>query len=123
MKDSLRNFLKILLTGIASGLVIGMLVGLFGWLRGWKTATEFSDGLFVTGSAIIIFGLLSVWGGFTMRGNFDVTYAQTASDASLPERAKQWSLDVLRGYNVLATTAIIGVVVLALSILVYNIFG
>ncbi len=123
MKDSLRNFLKILLTGIASGLVIGMLVGLFGWLRGWKTATEFSDGLFVTGSAIIIFGLLSVWGGFTMRGNFAVTYAQTASDASLPERAKQWSLDVLRGYNVLATTAIIGVVVLALSILVYNIFG
>lgn len=119
----LQNSLRILLAGLASGLVIGLLVALFGWVSGWRTAIQFSNGMFVTGSAIIIFGILAVWGGFTNRGNFAQTYAQTASDMSLPERAKLMYMDVLRGYNVLITATIVGVVLIGLSVLAYNLFG
>lgn len=122
-RSPLQNFLRILIAGLASGLVIGLLVALFGWVSGWQTAAQFSNGMFVTGAAIIIFGILAVWGGFTARGNFAQTYAQTASDMSIPERAKLMYLDVLRGYNVVITATIIGVVMIGLSILTYNLFG
>jgi hypothetical protein len=122
-RSSLQTAFRILLAGLASGLVIGVLVALFGWVSGWKAAVEFSNGMFVTGSAIIVFGILSMWGGFTSRGNFAQTYAQTASDMSLPERAKLIYLDVLRGYNVVITCTIIGVVLIGLSVLTFNLFG
>ena len=123
MKSALQSSVKFLTAGLASGLVVGILVALFGWVSGWKTAIQFSNGMFATGAAIIIFGILTVWGGFTSRGNFAQTYAQTASEMSLPERAKLMYVDVLRGYNVVITTAIIGVVLIGLSILTFNLFG
>jgi len=123
MKSAFQTSLKFLAAGLASGLVIGLLVALFGWISGWKTATQFSNGLFVTGAAVIIFGMLSVWGGFTSRGNFAITYAQTASEMSLSERAKLLYTDVLRGYNVVITATIIGAALIGLAILTYNLFG
>lgn len=123
MKSVSKTIGKLLLAGLASGLVIGILVALFGWISGWRTAIQFSNGMFVTGSAIIIFGILAVWGGFTNRGDFAQTYAQTASEMSLPERAKLMYVDVLRGYNVVITATIIGVVLIGLSVLTYNLFG
>ena len=123
IRSNLQSFLRMLLAGLGAALAIGLLVAIFGWISGWKTATQFSNGFFVTGSAVIIFGILAMWGGFTSRGNFAQTYAQTTSDMSLPERAKSIYLDVLRGYNVVITTTIVGAGLIGLSILVYQIFG
>ena len=123
MKSIFQTSVKFLATGLASGLMIGILVALFGWISGWKTATQFSNGLFVTGAAIIIFGMLTVWGGFTSRGNFALTYVQSASEMSLPERARLLYTDVLRGYNVVITATIIGAALIGLAILTYNLFG
>ena len=123
MKTTLQNILQMFVTGITCVPILGILVLLVGWIVGWHTATEFSNGMFVTGSAIIIFGLLSVWGGFTSRGSFAITYAQSTGDMSLAERAKLWTIDSLRGYNVIVVTTIIGLIMIGLAILIYNLFG
>jgi len=123
MKDSLLHILRVIAVGFVAGLVFGVVVGLFGWVSGWRSALEFSNGLFVAGSAIIIFGLLSAWGGFTSRGSFALTYTQTASDMSLAERAKWTAVEVMRGYNVVGTGTVVGLVLIALSILAYTLFG
>ncbi|MBI3176286.1 MAG: hypothetical protein HYZ25_21380 [Chloroflexi bacterium] len=123
MKDTLLHILRVIVAGLVAGLAFGVVVGLFGWISGWKSALEFSNGLFVAGSAIIIFGLLSAWGGFTSRGNFALTYTQTASDMNLTERAKWTAIEVMHGYNVVGTGTVVGLVLIGLSVLAYTLFG
>ncbi len=123
MRTSPQTVLHIAALALLCTLILGTLVGLYGWIAGWHSATEFSNGMFVTGSAVVIFGMLSVWGGFTSRGNFEMTYAQSVSDMSLSERAKLWATDALRGYNVLIVAAIIGALMIGLSVLIYTQFG
>lgn len=123
MKAALLHILRIIAAGLAAGSAFGLVVGLFGWVSGWRSALEFSNGLFVAGSAIIIFGMLSAWGGFTSRGNFALTYTQTASDMSLAERAKWTAIEVMRGYNVVGTATVMGLALIALSVLTYTLFG
>ena len=123
MKAALLHILRIIAAGLAAGSAFGLVVGLFGWVSGWRSALEFSNGLFVAGSAIIIFGMLSAWGGFTSRGSFALTYTQTASDMSLAERAKWTAIEVMRGYNVVGTATVMGLALIALSVLTYTLFG
>ena len=111
-----------LVTAAVLAVIISLLVSLFGLVSGWRTSILFSNGMFVTGSAVIIFGLLSVWGGFTARGSFAITYAQSVSDMSILERGKLWMLDSLRGYNVVVVTTVCGVLLIGLSILIYQVF-
>ena len=123
MKAALLHILRVVAAGLAAGSAFGLVVGLFGWVSGWRSALEFSNGLFVAGSAIIIFGMLSAWGGFTSRGSFALTYTQTASDMSLAERAKWTAIEVMRGYNVVGTATVMGLALIALSVLTYTLFG
>lgn len=123
MKAALLHILRVIAAGLAAGSAFGLVVGLFGWVSGWRSALEFSNGLFVAGSAIIIFGMLSAWGGFTSRGSFALTYTQTASDMSLAERAKWTAIEVMRGYNVVGTATVMGLALIALSVLTYTLFG
>lgn len=109
--------------GLLIALLIATGVALYGWLRGWQTATEYSNGMFISGSIVIILGVLAVAGGFTSRGNFGITYSQSAGDASIPDRTRQMIVDLLRGYNALAVSAVSGSALIGLSILIYNIFG
>ncbi|MFZ5880310.1 MAG: hypothetical protein ACOY0R_13140 [Chloroflexota bacterium] len=123
MKENIASAIRILLASLSTGLAFCLLVAGIGWVSGWRTSTEFSNGFFLAGSAVIIFGLLALWGGFTSRGDFALTYTQTASDMPLGERAKWMATEVLRGYNVVVTTALIGLVMIGMSILTYKIFG
>jgi hypothetical protein len=68
-------------------------------------------------------GGLTVVGGFTSRGNFAITYSQSASEASGAERTKQMMMEILRGYNALVFTVIAGITLIGLAILIYNLFG
>lgn len=122
-KPYLESLLRMALTGIALGAAASVLVGVFGLIAGWRTALHFSNGMFVVGSVLIIFGILMVWGGFTSRANFGMTYSQSVSDMSLGERSKLWVLDSLRGYNAVVVTTIGGGVMFGLSVLIYQLFG
>jgi hypothetical protein len=123
MKKTVLRTLRRLSLGVLAALCIGAGIALYGWLRGWQTATQFSNALFVSGSAVIILGVLAIVGGFTSRGDFAITYSQSAGDASLPERTKQMMLDLLQGYNVLGFSGMIGVTLIGLSIFIYDVFG
>ena len=116
------GLMRMLVTAAVLAALIGLLVTLVGLVSGWRMAILYSNGMFVTGSAVIIFGLLSVWGGFTARGSFAITYAQSVSDMSILERGKLWMLDSLRGYNVVVVTTLCGVLLIGLSMLIYNLF-
>ncbi len=122
-KQTISLILRMFGGGLLIALLIATGVALYGWLRGWQTATEYSNGMFISGSIVIILGVLAVAGGFTSRGNFGITYSQSAGDASIPDRTRQMIVDLLRGYNALAVSAVSGSALIGLSILIYNIFG
>lgn len=111
--------------GISLALTLGLGagVGLLGWLLGWHTALQFSNGLFVAGSVVIIVGLAGFFGGVGARVDFKLMYAQSVGDRSLAERSRFWLADALRGYNIVATSTLTGVLLIAFSILVDQIFG
>ncbi|MGC8855756.1 MAG: hypothetical protein ACP5QU_03060 [Anaerolineae bacterium] len=112
-------------TGVSLALTLGLGVGvsLLGWLLGWHTALQFSNGLFVAGSVVIIVGLTGFFGGVGARADFKWMYVQSVGDRSLAEQSKLWLADALRGYNIVATSTLSGVLLIGLSILVDQIFG
>jgi hypothetical protein len=116
--NTLQTIIRTLQAGAALAAVLAPLVALFGLVMGWRTATEYSNGMFVMGSAVIIFGLLAVWGGFTSRGSFAITYAQSVSDMSMLERGKLWMIDSLRGYQTVGVMAVCGLLLIAISVFI-----
>lgn len=123
MRENIVHGTRVLGAGLVSGLVFCLAIGLMGWVVGWRTAIEFSNGFFMSGSAVIIFGLLALWGGFTSRGDFAQTAPELDESTPVTQRARWLAIEVLREYNVLATTAIIGLVMIGMSIIAYQFFG
>jgi hypothetical protein len=123
LKPALQTTLRVLQAGGLLAVIISPLVAIFGLIAGWRSATQYSNGMFAMGSAVIIFGLLAVWGGFTSRGSFAINYSQSVSDMSLLERGKLWMVDSLRGYQAVAVMTVCGVLMIGLSVLIYEIFG
>jgi len=123
VKASSGFAIRMLGIGFLTAVLAGAGVALIGLLLRWQTAVQFSNGLFVAGAAVIIFGALAVVGGFTSRGSFALSYSQSVSAASGPERTKQMIVEILRGYNALTFCVITGVILIGLSILIYTVFG
>lgn len=103
-------------------LIVSVLVLVIGWLAGLRTATQFSNTFFVTGAILIILGLLSVAGGFMQRANFNIVYSQSAGDAPLVGRTKQMMADIQQGYGMLILLEASGVLFVAISILIGQLF-
>ncbi len=119
----LRSLLQKSALSAGLALLVSLLLALIGFLSGWRSALQFSNGFFVTGAVVIILGLLAVWGGFTARGDFAITYAQSVSDMSQAERVRLWMLDSLRGYGALFVATLCGALLILLSILVHRLLG
>ena len=94
-----------------------------GWLIGWRTATEFSNGFFILGAVVAVFGAYSALGGFGMRGNPGVNFAQTASLASLEERNKRMLADMMQGTNTAYIATGIGLLLIGVAVLIPILFG
>lgn len=80
-------------------LLLVLAVGGIGWLVGWRTVTEFSNGFFIVGAILSVFGAYSALGGFRQRADYGMTFARTASPASLEERNRQMIKDMMQGTN------------------------
>lgn len=122
-QNLLHAWLGIFATGAVMAIVTALLTALLGLILGWQLAVQYSNGMFIAGSMVVILGVAAVWGGFTARGSFAITYAQSVSDMSIAERGKLWMLDSLRGYNAVVVSAISGLLLIGLSILIYSLFG
>jgi hypothetical protein len=104
-------------------IIVGGLTALTGWITGWQTAVQFSNGLFVAGSAVGLLGLLAVLGTYRARANFGIQYSQSTSDMNLSERTKLWVKDINQGYNALIVGVVSGALLIGLAILVDKIFA
>jgi hypothetical protein len=119
----LQSILRPVEAGSLLAAVISPLVALFGLVTGWRSAQQYSDGMFVMGSAIILFGLLAVWGGFTTRGSFAETDLPMIEGQNPSQRLRWWLLDSLRGYQTVAVMTICGLLMIGLAVLIYQVFG
>jgi hypothetical protein len=100
-----------------------ILVALVGWLFfDWRTSTQFSNGFFILGAIVAVFGAYSAMGGFGMRGNAGVNIARTASPASLEERNKQMFADIRRGIDTAFILTLVGLLLIGVAVLLPNLF-
>ena len=65
-------FLQMLLVGFLIAAGLAGFISLTGRLGGWGTARQFSDGLFLSGSIVIIFGFIILVSGFTARADLSI---------------------------------------------------
>lgn len=113
-----RSFIKSL---VISG-VISLLLVVAGFLLGWKTALQFSNAFFWAGALLIIFGVLSIFCGYSMRSNFGVVYSQSSGNANILERTKQWIADTEQSYSFYILLLICGMEIMLLSVLIDLVF-
>jgi hypothetical protein len=79
---------------------------------------QFSNGFFIAGVIIILIGTLSVVGGLEQRGDFPITYAESAGPASISERAQRMMADINQRYSTLTLLVFVRVLLFAISIAV-----
>ena len=94
-----------------------------GWLIGWRTSTQFSNGFFILGTIVAVFGAYSALGGFGIRGNPGINFAQTASVAPLEERNKRMIADMMQGTNTAYIATGIGLLLIGVAVLIPILVG
>jgi hypothetical protein len=82
----------------------------------WRAPVQFSNGFFIAGAILIVLGTLSVTGGFQQRASFPLTYAETASQASLSERGKRMMTDIHQRYGAMILMIGTGLLLIVISI-------
>lgn len=115
-----KNNFALRLAGIAAGIavVLSLALLLLGVFLGWKQPVQYSNGFFVTGSLLIVFGVLSVAGGFTMRANARLTYTDSAAQASMAERNQRTVMDGIQRYQSMITLLGSGSLLVLVSVLI-----
>jgi len=102
--------------------IVSILLVVMGLLLKWKSTIQFSNAFFWAGAILVIFGVLSIFGGYGMRSNFGVIYSQSAGDMNIVERTKQWIADTEQSYSIYILLLFSGVVLMLLSVLIGEIF-
>ena len=112
------------LVGFIFGLtvLVSLIVVVIGLISRWDQPTQFSNGFFIAGAIVIVLGTFSVTGGLQQRANFPLAYAETASDASISERAQRMMADINQRYGVMSLFIGAGVLLIAISIAIGNLF-
>ena len=102
--------------------IVSILLVVMGLLLKWKSTIQFSNAFFWAGAILVIFGVLSIFGGYGMRSNFGVIYSQSAGDMNILERTKQWIADTEQSYSIYILLLFSGVVLMLISVLIGEIF-
>lgn len=118
-----KTWLRILKIAVLLAVAAGALTSIIGWLLGWNSARQFSDGLFWAGAILMGIGFLSVLGGYSMRTNYGIQYAETSGAMSMAERTRRWAADVAQGYTALLYLVVSGGALVGISILVDSLAG
>lgn len=119
----LATVLRFLRNAVLIDLGIFVAVGLVCWFGGWRTAGHYGNGLVWAGVAAISFGILGLWGNWSITQSPEYQYARSAGAAGIPERTKQHMKDINQNYALVILMSIVGVVSIASGILIHIIFG
>jgi hypothetical protein len=97
---------------------ISLIILLTGIVLHWSEPVKFSNAFFWAGAILIVIGLFSVTGGLQQRGNFGMTYAQTAGDANIAERTRHMTNDIIQRYGSMVFLVITGSVSICIAVLI-----
>lgn len=122
MEKTNRHLLR--LVGVIFGLtlLISLIVVIIGMVYEWKTPVQYSNGFFAAGAIAIVLGTFSVTGGLQQRASFPLAYAETASQASLSERAQRMVADINQRYGILVLLMAVGFLLILISIAINSLF-
>jgi hypothetical protein len=110
-------FLRLVGKILATVLGISLIVVLIGYFLQWNDPVKFSNAFFWAGTIVVVIGLFSVTGGLEQRGNFGMTYAQTAGDANIAERTRHMAADITQRYSSMIFLVITGLLLIGVSVL------
>lgn len=113
-------FLRLLGTIFGLTLLISLIVVGIGLFAHWNTTTQFSNGFFAAGMIVVVLGILSVTGGFQQRASFSLTYAETASQASIAERGKRMMTDINQRYGTMILMIGSGALLIVISVAIHQ---
>jgi hypothetical protein len=113
-----RNTHILRLVGVILGstLAISLLILLTGYIYQWDKPVQFSNAFFVVGAFVIVLGVLSVSGGLTQRGNFNMMYAETAGQANQAERNQRWAAEITQRYGTMIILLATGVLLIGMAV-------
>jgi hypothetical protein len=117
-----KPILRLFVITLLLALLIGAIVSIVGWLLGWDTSVQFSNGLFISGALIIVAGVFSVAGGYNMRADPKLTYAQSAGNMNLEQRTHRLVSDMRQEYHASIFLSLTGAFLIGMAILVGNFF-
>lgn len=122
MEKTNRHLLR--LVGVIFGLtlLISLIVVIIGMVYEWKTPVQYSNGFLAAGAIAIVLGTFSVTGGLQQRASFPLAYAETASQASLSERAQRMVADINQRYGMLVLLMAVGFLLILISIAINSLF-
>jgi hypothetical protein len=116
MEKKTPHILRLMGTVLGLALLTSVVILVVGLVFKWNTSVQFSNAFFVAGAIAIVIGTFSVTGGLEQRGNFAMTYAESAGNASISERAQRMMADINQRYGVLILMIATGLVLIAVSI-------
>jgi hypothetical protein len=117
MKQTLISYLRSSGIAVILAIVIGLVIGGIGWLSGWRNPVEFSDGFFIAGAVVIAIGLLSVLGGYQLRGNFTLLHSQSAGIMNRDEQTSRMVKDTADSYGALFLLSFCGILLIAVAVI------
>jgi hypothetical protein len=116
MEKQSTHFLRLTGRILGATVIISLIVLLIGYFLGWNDPVKFSNAFFWAGAILIVLGVLSVTGGFEQRGNFAITYAQSAGDANMAERNQRMAVDITQRYGSMVFMSITGLLLIGVAV-------
>ncbi|MGE5641624.1 MAG: hypothetical protein ACM3Y8_01315 [Byssovorax cruenta] len=116
MEKASTHFLRLAGRILATAAGIALVVLLMGYFLHWDNPVKYSNAFFWSGAILIIIGVFSVTGGFEQRGDFGMTYAQTAGDANIAERNQRMATDIAQRYGTMIFLVITGLLLIGVAI-------
>ena len=122
MEKQNSSILRLLGTMVGLTLLVSLIVAVVGRVLQWTTPVQFSNGFFIAGAIVAVLGTFSITGGFQQRANFPLTYAETASQASISERSKRMMGDINQRYGALILMIGTGLLLIGISVAIPQLF-
>jgi len=120
MDNRFSHFLKLAGVVFIFTLAISLIVLIIGFIVQWKEPVQYSNAFFAAGAILIVLGFLSISGGFAQRGNFNMTYAETAGNANITERTQRMMGDITQRYGAMTLLGTVGIFLIVISVLIGN---
>ena len=118
MEKASAHFLRLAGKILATVAGIALVILLMGYFLHWDNPVKYSNAFFWAGAILIVIGVFSVTGGFEQRGNFGMTYAQTAGDANIAERNQRMAADITQRYGSMIFLVVTGILLIGVAVLI-----